>query len=75
MCGLIFLAGAMMMLTGTMPLGFVLTSTLLWATAPAALSLAVLACRVADDSIDDPAYFSSIVEGLRSEWHRDSHAV
>jgi len=44
----------------------------LWGASLAALSLAVAACRVEDDSTDDPQYFGSIVHGLRAEWHRSS---
>jgi hypothetical protein len=40
----------------------------LWLSGLGALVLTVAACRVEDDSTDDPAYFSSIVRGLRAEW-------
>ncbi len=41
-----------------------------WVSGLAALVLTVAACRVADDSTDDPAYFGSIVRGIRAEWQR-----
>jgi hypothetical protein len=44
----------------------------LWLTGLGALVLTVAACRVEDDSTDDPAYFTSIVAGLRAEWQRPS---
>ena len=37
-----------------------------------ALLLTVAACGIEDDSTEDPAYFSSIVEGIRAEWQRPS---
>ena len=40
----------------------------LWVSGIGALVLTVAACVVADDSTDDPAYFASIVAGLRAEW-------
>ncbi len=43
-----------------------------WVSGLGALALTVAACRVADDSTDDPAYFGSIVEGIRAEWQRPS---
>jgi len=42
----------------------------LWASGIGALALTVAACGVADDSTDHPAYFTSIVAGLRAEWQR-----
>ena len=44
----------------------------LWLSGLGALILAVAACRVEDDSTDDPEYFASIVQGLRAEWQRPS---
>ncbi len=41
-----------------------------WVTGLLGLATSVAACRIEDDSTDDPAYFASIVEGLRKEWQR-----
>ncbi len=41
-----------------------------WGSGLGALALTVAACRVADDSTDDPEYFGSIVQGIRAEWQR-----
>jgi len=46
----------------------------LWATGLAGFGLSIAACRVEDDSIEDPHYFGSIVRGLRAEWHHDDAA-
>lgn len=43
-----------------------------WGSGLGALALTVAACRVADDSTDDPEYFGSIVHGIRAEWQRPS---
>lgn len=42
----------------------------LWGTGLTALLGAFAACRVDEDSTDDPAYLSSLASGLRSEWQR-----
>jgi hypothetical protein len=41
-----------------------------WVSGILGLATSVAACRIEDDSTDDPAYFSSIVHGLRKEWQR-----
>lgn len=41
-----------------------------WISGLVGLAASVAACRFDDDSTDDPAYFRSIVEGLRKEWQR-----
>lgn len=41
-----------------------------WVSGIFALATSVAACRVEDDSTEDPAYFASIVRGLRKEWQR-----
>ena len=42
----------------------------LWGCGLAALVATVAACRVESDSTDDPEYFASIMQGLRTEWQR-----
>lgn len=41
-----------------------------WISGIVGLAASVAACGVEDDSTEDPAYFSSIVRGLRKEWQR-----
>ncbi|CAN5362940.1 MAG: hypothetical protein H0V13_08920 [Nocardioidaceae bacterium] len=41
-----------------------------WVSGIVGLATSVAACRVEDDSTEDPAYFASIVRGLRKEWQR-----
>ena len=59
--------GVSLMLVGAVRLNAT-TLGALWVSGLGALVLAVAACRVEDDSTDDPAYFTSIVQGLRAEW-------
>ena len=42
---------------------------ILWVSGPVCFGASILACRVEDDSVEDPHYFGTIVRGLRDEWH------
>ena len=68
-CGAVFLTSASWLTVG----GFADIDALLiavWGSGLACLGFVVAACGVEDDSTDDPAYFASIVQGLREEWQR-----
>lgn len=41
-----------------------------WISGILGLGASVAACGIADDSTDAPAYFTSVVKGLRKEWQR-----
>jgi len=62
-----------LVVTGSVPLGSAVLAAL-WVGGIGALVLTVAACGVEDDSTDDPAYFGSIIEGLRAEWQRPSRS-
>ncbi|MBA2531359.1 MAG: hypothetical protein H0V23_04530 [Nocardioidaceae bacterium] len=68
-CGAVFITSAGWLTIG----GFSDVDSLLiavWGSGLASLGFVVAACGVEDDSTDDPAYFTSIVQGLREEWQR-----
>ena len=69
-CALVCVLSAVSLVTGllyTMHDSALLT---VWISGILGLATSVAACRIEDDSTDDPAYFASIVEGLRKEWQR-----
>jgi len=69
-CALVCVLAAVSLVTGllyTMHDSVLLT---VWISGILGLATSVAACRIEDDSTDDPAYFASIVEGLRKEWQR-----
>ncbi len=69
-CGLICVVVAVVLQSGV---GNGIHGALLgtvWVSGIIALATSVAACRVEDDSTEDPAYFASIVRGLRKEWQR-----
>jgi hypothetical protein len=41
-----------------------------WVSGIVGLGASVAACSIADDSIDAPAYLTSVLQGLRKEWQR-----
>jgi hypothetical protein len=48
---------------------------ILWVSGPVSFGASILACRVEDDSVEDPHYFGTIVRGLRDEWHHHDSAA
>jgi hypothetical protein len=69
-CALVCVLAAVALVTGllyTMHDRVLLT---VWISGILGLATSVAACRIEDDSTEDPAYFASIVEGLRKEWQR-----
>ena len=74
LCGLLCVLAAVALTWQLLPVGESALLVTLWATGLAGFGLSIAACRVDDDSTDDPHYFGSIVRGLRDEWHHDSAA-
>ncbi len=68
-CVLCF-AGSSALLVGHYPVSPGILLPAIWLSGLAALALGVAFCNVPEDSTDDPAYFSSIMHGLRAEWQR-----
>lgn len=69
-CALVCVLAAVALVSGllyTMHDGVLVT---VWISGILGLATSVAACRIEDDSTEDPAYFASIVEGLRKEWQR-----
>lgn len=69
-CGGVCVAVAIVLATGSA--GGVEDALLavVWVSGIVGLATSVAACRVEGDSTEDPAYFASIVRGLRKEWQR-----
>jgi len=69
-CGAICVAAAVVLGVGAVAgmQGALLVT--IWVSGIIGLAMSVAACRVEDDSTEDPAYFASIVHGLRKEWQR-----
>jgi hypothetical protein len=74
LCGVLCVLSAAALTWAFTPVEETALLATLWASGVAGLGLSILACRVDDDSTDDPHYFGSIVRGLRDEWHHDSAA-
>lgn len=69
-CGAICVVAAIVLGTGAaagMQDALLIT---VWVSGIIGLATSVAACRVESDSTEDPAYFTSIVRGLRKEWQR-----
>jgi len=69
-CAGVWVAALALLLTGAEPGGSPMLLATLWGCGLAALVATVAACRVESDSTDDPEYFASIMQGLRTEWQR-----
>ena len=69
--GAAWMLAVSLVVTGSVGLSSALVAAL-WVSGIGALLLTVAACGIEDDSTDDPAYFSSIVQGIRAEWQRPS---
>jgi hypothetical protein len=74
LCGALCLLSAAALTWSLGPLGETALLVAMWVCGVAGFGLSIAACRVDDDSMDDPHYFGSIVRGLRDEWHHDSAA-
>jgi len=74
LCVVLCLFAAAALTWSIVPIGETVLMLTLWASGLAGFGLSIAACRVDDDSIEDPHYFGSIVRGLRSEWHHDDAA-
>ncbi len=74
LCGLLCVFAAAALTWSLGPIDEPVLHVALWASGLAALGLSIAACRVEGDSLEDPHYFSSIVRGIRSEWHHDDAA-
>jgi hypothetical protein len=73
-CGLVCVLAAAALTWSLGPIDETVLLAALWTSGLAGLGLSIAACRVEDDSIDDPHYFGSIVRGIRREWHHDDAA-
>lgn len=71
-CAGVWVAALWLLLAGAATSDSPVIVAALWASGLPALGLTVAACRITDDSTDDPAYFASIVQGIRAEWQRPS---
>ncbi|MDQ3627541.1 MAG: hypothetical protein M3419_01735 [Actinomycetota bacterium] len=69
-CGAICVAAAVALGTGAVAGVQDALLVIVWVSGIVGLATSVAACRVEDDSTEDPAYFASIVRGLRKEWQR-----
>jgi len=69
-CALVCVLAAVALVTGTLLTMHDRALLTVWISGILGLATSVAACRMQDDSTDDPAYFASIVEGLRKEWQR-----
>jgi hypothetical protein len=74
LCSLLCVLAAVALTWSVLSVGETMLLVTLWASGVAGLGLSIAACRVDDDSTDDPRYFGSIVRGLRDEWHHDNAA-
>lgn len=69
-CGAICVVAAVVLAAGAAPQMHDILLITVWVSGILGLATSVAACRVEDDSTEDPAYFASIVHGLRQEWQR-----
>jgi hypothetical protein len=69
-CALVCVLAAVALVTGVLYTMHDRVLVVVWISGILGLATSVAACRVEDDSTDDPAYFASIIEGLRKEWQR-----
>lgn len=69
-CALVCVLAAVALVTGLLYTMHDSVLVTVWISGIVGLSASVAACRIEDDSTEDPAYFASIVEGLRKEWQR-----
>jgi hypothetical protein len=67
---LVCVLAAVALVTGLLPTMHDRVLITVWISGILGLATSVAACRIEDDSTDDPAYFASIVNGLRKEWQR-----
>lgn len=74
LCGALCVLAAAALTWAFGPVGETALLVALWASGVAGFGFSIAACRVDDDSTDDPRYFGSIVRGLRDEWHHDRAA-
>jgi hypothetical protein len=74
LCGLLCVLAAVALTWSLLPVRETTLLVVLWTSGVAGFGLSIAACRVDDDSTEDPHYFGSIVRGLRDEWHHDSAA-
>jgi hypothetical protein len=74
LCGAVCLLAASALTWSFGPLGETALLVTLWVSGLGGFGLSIAACRIDDDSMDDPRYFGSIVRGLRDEWHHDNAA-
>jgi hypothetical protein len=74
LCGLLCVFSAVALSWRLLPVAESTVLVALWASGVAGFGLSIAACRVDDDSTDDPHYFGSIVRGLRDEWHHNKAA-
>ena len=73
-CGVLCVLSAVALTWHVGPPGETALLVTLWASGLAGFGVSIAACRLADDSTEDPHYFATIVRGLRDEWHHDSAA-
>lgn len=74
LCGALCLGSAAALSFDLTPVSETLLLATLWSSGLAGFGVSIAACRVEDDSTDDPQYFGTIVRGLRDEWHHDNAA-
>jgi hypothetical protein len=74
LCGAVCVLAAAALTWSLGPLGETALLVTLWVSGLVGFGLSIAACRVDDDSMEDPHYFGSIVRGLRDEWHHDRAA-
>jgi hypothetical protein len=74
LCGVLCVFAAAALTWSIVPIDKTVLLVALWVSGLAGFGLSIAACRVEDDSLEDPHYFSSIVRGIRSEWHHDDAA-
>ena len=72
--GTLCVAAAVALSVDALPLPESVLLVILWVSGPVGFGASILACRVEDDSTEDPHYFGSIVRGLRDEWHHHDAA-
>ena len=72
--GTLCVAAAVALSVDAIPFRESIVLGILWASGLIGFGASIAACRVEDDSTEDPHYFGSIVRGLRDEWHHDNAA-
>jgi hypothetical protein len=75
MCGALCVASAVALsVDAALPVSETFVLAVLWASGLVGFGASIAACRVEDDSTEDPRYFGTIVRGIRDEWHHDNAA-